>query len=120
MVASPGCRRAWRLPRLDPDEVRAREIARSAVWTQAESERLEDASTLGLFRTDEEDAEKLSWAMAGDESAHAYLEWLRAETCHMVRSPSFRRYVRTLVPALLERKTMSGRLTRKVLRSASV
>jgi hypothetical protein len=100
------------------DETHARELARSAVWTQAESERLEEAtSTLGPFRTDEEDAEKLAWAMAGSDSADAYLDWLRTETRHLVVSPRFRAYVATLVPALLERKTMSGRLVRRVLES---
>jgi hypothetical protein len=102
----------------DPDESRARKLARSAVWTQTESDRLEEAASMsGPFRTDEEDAEKLAWAMAGSDSADAYLEWLRTETRHLVLSPRFRTYVATLVPALLDRKTMSGRLIRKILQS---
>jgi hypothetical protein len=99
-----------------PDEERALQIAASAILTQGESEHLERAvSAPGPFRTDEESAERLSWALAGDESAGAYLNWLRVETRPLVLGSRFRGYVNALVPALLEHKTISGRAARRLM-----
>lgn len=100
----------------EPDDEHARQIANSAILSRAEREWLERAAAMpGPFRTDDEDAERLSWAIAGSESAGAYLNWLSAETRHLVLSSRFRGYVDALVPALLEHRTLSGRAARRLM-----
>jgi hypothetical protein len=100
----------------EPDEEQARQVAKTAILTKGERERLDRSASRPVpDRTDEEKAERLSWAIAGNESAGAYLNWLMSETRHLVLSERFRGYVNALVPPLLEHKTLSGRAARRLM-----
>jgi hypothetical protein len=97
----------------EPDEQRAEALARLAVLSRGETERLERAAQAAT-PSDDDEAERLAGAFAGDRTAWAYLGWLRAEADELVKSVRFRRLVAALVPELLERRTISGRLARRV------
>ncbi len=102
---------------LESDEEHAEKLARLAVLTPAESEKLANAAEKS-HPTDEERADKLAWAAAGEETAQAYLFYLRAETARMVKGSRFRSLVSALVPVLLQRKTIGDRLATMIMRSA--
>lgn len=95
----------------EPDEIRAQELARLATMTPATANRLENPSPMA---TDEEQAERMAWAIAGNQTSAAYLAWLRAETDALVQGERFRKLVAALVPELLRRKQISGRLARRI------
>jgi hypothetical protein len=102
----------------EPDELEAQRLAKAAILTPVEATQLERAGTEPGER-DDESAEGFAWVIAGERSAASYLSWLRFETDHVVRSPRFAALVEALVPVLLLRRTISGRLARQVLVDAS-